>query len=104
MGKTFINGNKIQMGFALSAYIDDNKKNAEEEYDSRIGNYNELRPAIKFKNLNNIVERNFNKYDEDANGCDCLECEVDKGAEVEIFVDGELVYGPVKGGSNIMIL
>lgn len=99
--KHYINGNKIQMGFALSAYLDDKPKCTEEDDDNF--KFRALRPAIKFKNIGKIIERNYGDYGFET-GCDDFSCEVDKGKSVDIFINGEFVYGPVKGGDTIEIL
>lgn len=86
------------MGFALSAYVNDEPQITEktEDYDD------DLRPAIRFKKLDKCTQYRFYNYKEP--GCDFFECEVNEGDEVNIYVNGELVYGPVKGGNTIGIV
>ena len=94
--KKYFNGNKIQMGFALSAYLD------EPQNDNKTSNNDDLQPAIKFKKMDKCNAYGLNNYG--GEGCDAFECEVSKNDSVNIYVDGNLVYGPVEGGRTIMIL
>lgn len=94
----YVNG--VKMGFALSAYVNDKPKS---ESTPIASSRSFLQPAIKFNNLEKCRERSFNDYG-DIDGCDDFECEVSADKEVYIYVDGEVVYGPVEGGSTIEIL
>ena len=97
--KRYFNGNKIQIGFALSAYLDDEPQS---DNNKTSKNDDDLQPAIRFKKMDKCNAYSLGNYG--GEGCDVFECEVNKDDSVCIYVDDDLVYGPVEGGRTITIL
>lgn len=85
----YVNG--VKMGFAMAAYAEDYVKRLEqEEQEER----EQMKECVKFNN----IEIGGIKDDEE------ISFDVKEGFSVNIYVDNDLVYGPIEGGCRVTII
>ena len=83
----YVNG--VKMGFAMAAYAEDYMKRLEqEEQEER----DQMKECVKFTNID------IGGNDED------ISFDVKEGFSVNIYVDNDLVYGPIEGGCRVTIM
>ena len=84
----YVNG--VKMGFAMAAYAEEYTKRLKQEEEER--EKEQLQECVKFSDI-------------DIGGVDGNEIsfDVNEGFNVNIYVDGELVYGPINGECTIAI-
>ena len=83
----YVNG--VKMGFAMAAYAEDYSNRLEQEQQE-----DQMKECVKFTN----IEIGGNEDDED------ISFDVREGFSVNIYVDNDLVYGPIKGGCRVTIM
>ena len=83
----YVNG--VKMGFAMTAYAEDYIKRLEqEEQEER----DQMKECAKFTNIE------IGGNDED------ISFDVREGFSANIYVDNDLVYGPIEGGCRVTIM
>ena len=86
----YVNG--VKMGFAMAAYAEDYMKRLEqEEQEER----DQMKECVKFTNID------IGGNDEDDED---ISFDVKEGFSVNIYVDNDLVYGPIEGGCRVTIM
>lgn len=85
----YVNG--VKMGFAMAAYAEDYMKRLEQEEQEEL---DQMKECVKFTN----IEIGGIKDDEE------ISFDVREGSSVNIYVDDDLVYGPIEGGCRVTII